>query len=52
MIFDGFPSEERAEAFAALVRSEYGRAATMYLDAGAGRAADPFPFALSVRRHQ
>lgn len=45
LIFDSFPTRERAEAFVAAVRSQ-GRIANVYDSQDESNAADPFPFIL------
>lgn len=46
MIFDNFPARKDAEAFAAHVKAEFGRDATVYDSQADSNKVDVFPFRL------
>jgi hypothetical protein len=57
LIFDGFPSRVKAEAYATCVTDKYKRSATVYDTQEQSDAVDPFPFRLVspivlVERHE
>lgn len=47
LIFDGFPSVARAEAFVAEVGREFEREGRVFTSVHEAQAADPFPFELT-----
>lgn len=47
LIFDRFPSAERARAFAAHVETEFSHETWVFDNADDANASDPFPFALT-----